>query len=163
MEESIQKAPNIIHLIDTSLCLCLCLSLVPILSSIFPLFLWLSLSLPFSVYFSVSPSASLSYAYMCVLSHFSRVQLFVTLWTVACQAPLSMGISRQEDWSGLQCPFSRESSRPRDGTAFLVSSALAGGFWEAPLSCTSCDTLASITCHPFITLVVWLNQWRNFY
>ena len=34
----------------------------------------------------------------------SRVQLFVTPWTVACQAPLSMGFSRQEYWSGLPCP-----------------------------------------------------------
>ena len=34
----------------------------------------------------------------------SRVRLFVTLWTVACQAPLSMGFSRQEYWSGLLFP-----------------------------------------------------------
>ena len=34
----------------------------------------------------------------------SRVRLFATLWTVACQAPLSMGFSRQEYWSGLPCP-----------------------------------------------------------
>ena len=40
----------------------------------------------------------------CLLSHFSHVQLFVTLWTVACQAPLSMGFSKQEDWSGFLCP-----------------------------------------------------------
>ena len=40
----------------------------------------------------------------CVLSHFSCVQLFVTLWTVACQSPLSMGLSKQEYWSGLPCP-----------------------------------------------------------
>ena len=33
---------------------------------------------------------------VCVLSHFSRVQLFVTLWTVAFQASLCMGFSRQE-------------------------------------------------------------------
>ena len=32
------------------------------------------------------------------------VWLFVTLWTVACQAPLSVGFSRQESWSGLPCP-----------------------------------------------------------
>ena len=38
------------------------------------------------------------------LSSFSRVQCFVTLWTVARQAPLSMGFSRQEYWSGLPCP-----------------------------------------------------------
>ena len=34
----------------------------------------------------------------------SHVRLFVTLWTVACQAPLSMGFSRQEYDSGLPCP-----------------------------------------------------------
>ena len=39
-----------------------------------------------------------------VLGHFSCVQLFVTLWTVACQAPLSMGFSRQEYWSEFPCP-----------------------------------------------------------
>ena len=39
----------------------------------------------------------------CMLSHFSRVRFFVTLWTVACQAPLSMGFSRQEYWSGWPC------------------------------------------------------------
>ena len=34
----------------------------------------------------------------------SRVRLFATLWTVACQAPPSMGFSRQEYWSGLPFP-----------------------------------------------------------
>ena len=38
-----------------------------------------------------------------MLSRFSRVRLFATLWTVARQAPLSMGFSRQEYWSGLPC------------------------------------------------------------
>ena len=33
-----------------------------------------------------------------------RVQLFLTPWTIARQAPLSMGFSRQENWSGLPCP-----------------------------------------------------------
>ena len=41
---------------------------------------------------------------MCVRSHFSHVQLFTTLWTVACQAPLSMEFFRQEYWSGLPFP-----------------------------------------------------------
>ena len=41
---------------------------------------------------------------MCVLSHFNRVRLFAILWTIARQAPLSMGFSRQEHWSGLPCP-----------------------------------------------------------
>ena len=39
-----------------------------------------------------------------LLSCFSHVRLFATLWTVAHQAPLSMGFSRQEYWSGLPCP-----------------------------------------------------------
>ena len=42
----------------------------------------------------------------CLLSCFSHIQLFATLWTVGCQAPLSMGFSRQEYWSGLPCPSS---------------------------------------------------------
>ena len=41
---------------------------------------------------------------VCVLSHFSCVRLCATLWTIACQAPLSMGFSKQEYWSGLPCP-----------------------------------------------------------
>ena len=42
-------------------------------------------------------------SFMCyaVLSCFSCVLLFATLWTVACQAPLYMGFPRQEYWSGL--------------------------------------------------------------
>ena len=39
-----------------------------------------------------------------MLSCFSHVRLFETQWTVACQAPLSMGFFRQEYWSGLPCP-----------------------------------------------------------
>ena len=41
---------------------------------------------------------------MCLLSCFSGVQLFATSWTVALQAPLSIGFSRQQYWSGLPCP-----------------------------------------------------------
>ena len=41
---------------------------------------------------------------VCLLSCFGRVRLFLTLWTVACQAPQSMGFSRQEYQSGLPCP-----------------------------------------------------------
>ena len=39
-----------------------------------------------------------------MLSHFSCVELFATLWTVARQAPLSMGFSEQKYWSGLPFP-----------------------------------------------------------
>ena len=41
---------------------------------------------------------------MCTPSHFSRVRLFETLWTVTHQAPLSVGFPRQEYWSGLPFP-----------------------------------------------------------
>ena len=41
---------------------------------------------------------------MLLLSRFSHVQLFVAPWIVANQAPLSMGFSRQEYWSGLPFP-----------------------------------------------------------
>ena len=37
-------------------------------------------------------------------SGFSCVQIFASLWTLACQAPLSMEFSRQEYWNGLPCP-----------------------------------------------------------
>ena len=40
----------------------------------------------------------------------SHVQLFATPWTIACQAPLSMGFFRQEYWSGL--PFSSPTDLP---------------------------------------------------
>ena len=41
---------------------------------------------------------------VCVLSHFGRVWLFATIWTVAHQAPLFVGFSRQEYWSRLPFP-----------------------------------------------------------
>ena len=45
-----------------------------------------------------------SFMHACVLSCYSHVQLFLTPWIVAFQAPLSMGFSRPEYWSGLPCP-----------------------------------------------------------
>ena len=64
---------------------------------------------------------------MCVLSHFSCVQLFVTLWPVAHQGPLSIGFFRQEYWSGLPRPPSGDHPNPWIKPASLVSPALAGG------------------------------------
>ena len=48
-----------------------------------------------------------------MLNRFSCVQLFVTPWTVALQALLSVGFSRQEYWSGLPCPPPRDLLDPR--------------------------------------------------
>ena len=65
----------------------------------------------------------------CVLNQFSCVRLFVTLWTVAHQAPLSMGFSRQEYWSGLPCPPPGNLPRPGIKLTSFTSPALAGGFF----------------------------------
>ena len=51
---------------------------------------------------------------------------FVTPWTVVCQAPLSMGFSRQEHWSGLPFPPPGDLSNPGIKPASLASPALAG-------------------------------------
>ena len=71
------------------------------------------------------------------LSHFSCVPLFATLWTIACQAPPSMGFSRQY-WNGLPCPPPGDLPDPGMEPMSLVYPALAGRLftsgatWEAP-------------------------------
>ena len=66
-----------------------------------------------------------SFIFMCMLSH-CCAQLFVAPWTIACQAPLSMGFPRQKYWSGL--PFPPPGDLPNKGIepASLASPALAG-------------------------------------
>ena len=61
-----------------------------------------------------------------MLSHFSHVQLFAILWTRARQAPLSMGFSRQEYWSGLPCPPPGDLPDPG-----IEPGLTAGGFFTA--------------------------------
>ena len=67
--------------------------------------------------------------YACMLSCFSCVWLFFTPWTVAPQAPPSMGFSRQECWSGLPCPPPGDLPDPGNEPVSLRSPALAGGFF----------------------------------
>ena len=73
----------------------------------------------------------------CVLSCFSRVQLFSTIWTAVRQAPLSVGFSRQEYWSGLACSPPENLPDPGIKPRSPASPALAAGFfitsttWEA--------------------------------
>ena len=64
----------------------------------------------------------------CVLSHFSCVWLCATLWTVACQAPLSMEFSRQEYRSGLPFPSPGDLPDPGIEPVSLASPTLIGGF-----------------------------------
>ena len=91
----------------------------------------------------------------CVPSCFNRVQLCVTLWTVALQAPLSMGFSSQEDWIGLPCPSPGDLPNSVLEPAFLISPALECGFfttsatWEAPKD--------SLLCHNFIYLLLFFT------
>ena len=59
----------------------------------------------------------------------SQVRLFETPWTVALQVPLFMGFSRQEYWSGLPCPPPGDLPSSGIKLAFLLSPALAGGFF----------------------------------
>ena len=77
-----------------------------------------------------------------MLSCFSHVQLFATLWTVAHQALLSMGFSRQKYWSGLPPP----ENLPDAGmeTTSPVSPALAGTFFttEPPRKPPKTDYIA---------------------
>ena len=53
----------------------------------------------------------------------------MTLWTVACQAPLSMAFSRQESWSGSPCPPPGHLPDPGIEPTSLISPVLAGGFF----------------------------------
>ena len=79
------------------------------------------------LHLSFLPSPSLTFCYSYFKVSESSTQLFCCLvlkscptlatpWTVAHQASLSLGFSRQEYWSGLPFPFPGESSRPRDQT-----------------------------------------------
>ena len=63
----------------------------------------------------------------CMCAH----SIFVTSWTVACQALLSMGFPRQEYWSGLPIPPPGDLCDPGIKPVSLVSPALAGRFSTA--------------------------------
>ena len=99
---------------------------------------------------------------LCVLSCLSRVWLFATLWTIACQAPRSVGFSRQKYWSGLSFPPPGDLPDPGIKPASLTSSALAGRLfttsatWEAyvQLSCTH------MVCNPPGSYVHGISQGR---
>ena len=79
---------------------------------------------------------------MCVYAQLlSLVLLFVTPWTVAHQAPLSMEFFRQEYWSGLPLPTPEDLLDPGIEPASLVFPALAGGFF----------TTVPLGKHPYYT------------
>ena len=87
---------------------------------------------------------------------FSRVWSCAALWTVAHQAPLSMGFSTQEYWSGLPCHPPGDLPDPGIEPSSLMSPALAGRFftsgatWEARVFCglgQMCDDMYPPSAH----------------
>ena len=91
-----------------------------------------------------------------MLNHFSRVQLFVMLWTLICQAPLSVGFSRQEYWSGLQCPPPGDLLDRRTEPVSLRSPALASRF-----SAVSTSSHALARWKRWRGQIFHLCQWRD--
>ena len=99
-----------------------------------------------------------------VLSCFSRVQLFVTLWTIAHQAPLSMKLSRQEYWSDALYPPAGDLPNPWVEPVTLTSPAFAGRFFTTGatktdlLSESSEGQLSKVICRTeFLTEAVGEN------
>ena len=89
-----------------------------------------------------------------LLSHFSHLRLFVTLWTVAHQAPLSMGFSREVYWSGLSCPPPGDHSDPGIEMEFPMSPTLAGRF-----STTSATWKARLQLsNSYLIWVIWSKE-----
>ena len=100
----------------------------------------------------------------CMLSCFSHFQLFVTLWTVACQGPLSMGFSRQEYWSGLPCPSPGDLPNPGIEPASLMSPALAGELLSlVPRGKPgTCHTWPLLCWGTFILHLIWWDFFNLF-
>ena len=97
-----------------------------------------------------------------MLSHFSCVWLFATLWVAARQTPLSIGCSWQEYWSGLPCPPPGELPDPGIKPASLMFHALAGGFFT--ISTTS-DAHCSYKFHERTYYNIWytISPWWILY
>ena len=75
----------------------------------------------------------------------SCVRLFVASWTVAHQAPLSMGYSRQEYWSGIPFPSLGDLPNPGIELASPMSPALARKFFTTePLGKPGCSDLTPV-------------------
>ena len=96
-----------------------------------------------------------------MINRFSHVQVFVTLWSVAHQAPLSMGFSRQEYWSGwLFPPPPGDLPDPGIEPLSLTSPAVAGG-----VSNTSATKVkvarSSPTLRPHVIYSPWDSPHQN--
>ena len=81
----------------------------------------------------LQPLSSSPVLLVCLLSHSSHVLLGVSPWTVARQAPLSKGFSRQEYWSRLPCPLPGDLPDPGIESVSLYVSCI--GRWVLYLQC----------------------------
>ena len=92
---------------------------------------------------------------MCAACLVAQSYLFATPRTVAHHAPLSMGFSRQENWSGLPCPPLVDLPEPGIEPMSLMFPALTSGFfntsaiWEVPYLITESE---SVSCSVLSTL-----------
>ena len=102
----------------------------------------------------------------CMLSCFSHVRLFVTRWTVPHQAPLSMGCSRSEYWSGLPCPPPGDLPDPGIEHASLSTPALQAdslplSHWALRLCMNLC---IPIDVHDKVqTCILWFCSTKPFF
>ena len=91
-----------------------------------------------------------------------ELSFFVMPWTVAYQAPLSMGFSRQEYWNGLPCPPLGGLPNPKIEPASLMSPALTSRFFTTNTTCRPsyleqhCAILFSLIMH------LWGGQKSSF-
>ena len=92
--------------------------------------------------------------YTCMLSLFSRVGLFATLWTVALQAPLSMGFSRQEYWSGFPCPPAGDLPNPGIEPRSPAAPALQLDCFTAKPQC------GRPGFNPWVRKSPWKREWQ---
>ena len=86
----------------------------------------------------------------------SHVRFFETLWTVACQAPVSMGFSGEEYWSGLSFPPLEDLSDPVFEPPFPVSTTQADGFF------TTEPTGKPICFHSIVQNKINIKLYRKF-
>ena len=88
----------------------------------------------------------ISCAALCLLIHFSHVRLFLMQWTIACQALLSIGFSKQEYWSGLSCPPSGNLPNPGIEPTSLKSPALTDRFFITIATWAALDCYLASLC-----------------
>ena len=119
---------------------------------------------------------SLPMRWLCELSCSSCVWLCATLWTITSQVPLSMGLSRQEYWSGLLCPPPGDLHNSGIEPMSLTSLALAGWILDgisetlkqSQKSGTSTHFAVWERCIPICSPLLWffpylsrISSWYN--